>query len=84
MYQVFHQVWYQGIVKATVSGVFENLKFRNLEGLDQNLNCPESALLAVSVYLDTKLGETPTKYIILSVFVWYFFSLNVEPSVNVT
>ena len=23
----FHQVWYQGIVKATVSGVYEDLKF---------------------------------------------------------
>ena len=28
VYQGFHQVWYQGIVKATVSGVFEDLKFK--------------------------------------------------------
>ena len=27
VHQGFHQVWYQGIVKATVSGVFEDLKF---------------------------------------------------------
>ena len=23
-----HRIWYQGIVKATVSGVFEDLKFK--------------------------------------------------------
>ena len=28
----FHQVWYQGIVKATVSGVFEDLKYKVSEG----------------------------------------------------
>ena len=28
MTQGFHQVWYQGGVKATVSGVVENLKFK--------------------------------------------------------
>ena len=33
---IFHQVWYQGIVKATVSGLFENLRFKISEGLDQN------------------------------------------------
>ena len=27
---------YQGILKATVSGVFEDLKFKISEGLDQN------------------------------------------------
>ena len=32
----FHQVWYQGIVKATVSGVFENLKLKISESSDQN------------------------------------------------
>ena len=36
-------------MKATVSGVFEDLKFKISEGSDQNLSCPESALLAVSV-----------------------------------
>ena len=33
----------------TVSGVFENLKFKISEGSDQNRSCPDSALLAVSV-----------------------------------
>ena len=32
----FHQVWYQGIVKATVFGVFEDLKFKISESSDQN------------------------------------------------
>ena len=36
-------------MKATVSGVFEDLKFKIAEGLDQNQSCPDSALLAVSV-----------------------------------
>ena len=31
--QGFHQVWYQGGVKATVSGVVEDLKFKISEGL---------------------------------------------------
>ena len=39
----------QGIVKATGSGVIEDLKFKISEGSDQNWSCPESALLAVSV-----------------------------------
>ena len=30
-------VWYQGTLKATVSGVFEDLKFKISEGSDQNL-----------------------------------------------
>ena len=40
---------YQGILKATVPGVFEDLKFKISEGSDQNWSCPDSALLAVSV-----------------------------------
>ena len=40
---------YQGILKATFSGVFEDLKFKISEGSDQNLSCPESALVAVLV-----------------------------------
>ena len=34
----FHQVWYQGIVKATVSGVrvFDDLRFKISVGSDQN------------------------------------------------
>ena len=39
----------QGVVKATVSCVFEDLKFKISEGSDQN--CPESAQLAVSAKL---------------------------------
>ena len=34
--QGFHQVWYQGGVKATVSGVVEDLKFKISEGADPN------------------------------------------------
>ena len=49
-YKGFHQVWYQGIVKATVSGVFEDLKFKISEGSDQNRSCPDSAQLAVSAF----------------------------------
>ena len=45
----FHQVWYQGGVKARVSGVVENLKFKISEGSDQNWCFPDSAQLAVSV-----------------------------------
>ena len=37
------------ILTNTVSGVFEDLKFKISEGLDQNWSCPDSALLAVSV-----------------------------------
>ena len=32
----FHQVWYQGIVKAIVFRVLEDLKFKISEGSDQN------------------------------------------------
>ena len=32
----FHQVWYQSIVEAAVFGVFEDLRFKISEGLDQN------------------------------------------------
>ena len=39
----------KGIVKATVSGVFQDLTFEISEGSDQNWSCPESAQLAVSV-----------------------------------
>ena len=34
--QGFHQVWYQATVKAAVFGVFEDLKFKISDGLDQN------------------------------------------------
>ena len=45
----FHQVWYQGGVKATVSGVVEDLNFKISEGSDPNWCFPDSAQLAVSV-----------------------------------
>ena len=45
----FHQVWYQGGVKAIVSGVVEDLKFKISEGSDPNWCFPDSAQLAVSV-----------------------------------
>ena len=35
-HQGFHQVWYQGIVKATVFGVLEDLAFKISEVSDQN------------------------------------------------
>ena len=28
----FHHVWYQGIVKSTVSGVFQDIKLKNFRG----------------------------------------------------
>ena len=40
---------YQGGVKSTVFWVFEDLKFKILEGYDQNWWFPDSAQLAVSV-----------------------------------
>ena len=40
---------YQSIVKATVSGVFEDLKFKISEDSDQNWSRPNSVLLVVSV-----------------------------------
>ena len=48
VHQGFHQVWYQSIMKATVSGVLEDLTFKISEDSDQNWSCPGSALLAVS------------------------------------
>ena len=45
--EFFSDFWYQGGVKSTVSGVFEDLKFKISEG--QNYSFPVSALLAVSV-----------------------------------
>ena len=45
----FQTSMYQGILKSTVSGVLEDLKFKISEGSDQNWSCPFSALLAVSV-----------------------------------
>ena len=54
---MFHQVWYQGGVKATVSGVVEDLKFKISEESDQNWRFPESARLAVSAKLRQLTGQ---------------------------
>ena len=56
--QGFHQVSYQGVVKATVFGVVEDFKFKISEGLDQNWCFPDSALLAVSVQLRQLTGQS--------------------------
>ena len=45
----FKNFLYQGGSKSTVSWVFEDLKFRILEGYNQNWRFPDSAQLAVSV-----------------------------------
>ena len=67
----FHQVWYQGGVKATVSGVVEDLKFKISEGSDQNWCFPDSTQLAVSAKLrqltrqsqeNTNLGPNLLKF----------------------
>ena len=51
-------MWYQGGVKATVSGVVEDLKFKISEGLDQNWCFPDSAQLAVSTKLRQLTGQS--------------------------
>ena len=45
-------------MKATVSGVVEDLNFKISEGLDQNWCFPESAQLAVSAKLRQLTGQT--------------------------
>ena len=55
----FHQVWCQGIVKATVFGVLDDLTFKISEGSDQNLSCPESA---VSAKLRQPIGQTQDNF----------------------
>ena len=45
-------------MKATVSGVVEELKFKISEGLDQNWCFPESAQLAVSAKLRQLTGQS--------------------------
>ena len=49
MYKGFHQVQYQGGVKSTDAGVFEDIKFQISEGYKQNWSFPGFALLADSV-----------------------------------
>ena len=58
-------------MKATVSGVVEDLKFKISEGSDQNWCFPDSAQLAVSAKLrqltgqtqeNTNLGPNPLKF----------------------
>ena len=57
LHQGFHQVWYQGGVKATVSGVVEDLKFTS-EGSDPNWCFPDSAQLTVSAKLRQLTGQS--------------------------
>ena len=45
-------------MKATVSGVVEDLKFKISEGSDQNWCFPDSALLAVSAKLRQLPGQS--------------------------
>ena len=45
-------------MKATVSGIVEDLKFRISEGLDQNWCFPDSAQLAVSAELRQLTGQS--------------------------
>ena len=58
MYMGFHQVWYQGGMKATVSGVVEDLKFKISEGSDQNWCFPDCTQLAVSAKLRQLSGHS--------------------------
>ena len=51
------KVWYQGILKATVFAVFEDIKFKISEGSDQNSSCPDSAMLTVSAKLRQPKGQ---------------------------
>ena len=50
----FKNFLYQSGVKSTVSGVFEDLKFKIFEDSDKNWSFPGSALLAVSAKLKFK------------------------------
>ena len=54
---MFHQVWYQSGVKATVSGVVEDLRFKISECSDQNWCFPDSAQLPVSAKLTQLTGQ---------------------------
>ena len=58
IHQGFRQVWYQGGVKATVSGVVEDLKFKISKASDPNWCFPDSAQLAVSVQLRQVNGQS--------------------------
>ena len=49
---------YQGGVKSTVSGVFEDLKFKISEVLGQNWCFPDCAQLAVSAKLRQLTGQS--------------------------
>jgi hypothetical protein len=58
------KVWYQGILKATVSGVFEDLKFKISEGcLAETVNRAESGQLQfwseLSEILNLRSSNTP-------------------------
>ena len=54
---------YQGIVKTTVSEVFEDLKFKISEGSDQNWSCPESQFS-----WDSQQGRVRTTSILVLIY----------------
>jgi hypothetical protein len=55
-------------VKAIVSGVVEDLKFKISEGSDQNWCFPDSAQLAVSAKLRQLTGQSQEKPILVVAF----------------
>ena len=61
--QGFHQVWYQGIVKATVFGVFEDLKFKF-----QNSWTKIEVVLSLGQTLAVSAAETANRAILLVAF----------------
>ena len=50
------------MLKATVSGVFEDLKFKISEGSNQNFSCPDSVLLASSAKLRQPKGQSQDNF----------------------
>ena len=54
----FKNFLYQGGVKATVSWVFEDIKFKISEGYDQNWCFPDPAQLAASAKLRQLIGQS--------------------------
>ena len=63
-FRTFQTSRYQGIVKATVFGVLEDLKFKISEGSDHNWSCPEFSW-------DSQQGRLRTTSILIRAF-WNF------------
>ena len=53
---------HQGIVKSTVSGVFEDLKFKSSEGYDQNWSKLSEILNLRSLTTPETVAFTPPSY----------------------